>query len=269
MKGTPEYQYASGLNYKQSVNKASFEGLLEPELAKIGFSKAMMKKWVQLDSDNKENVVRVAEQIEDTEKALLKQIQENSDEKVYDKKTIDQLKKRKLVNNVSLKFYIVTRGENFQPVRVKLETDLTAEMLRSGAWKDAKFKKFNFNATGAVTEGGHLHPLLKVRNHFREIFLEMGFNEMPTNRYVESSFWNFDTLFQPQSHPARDMHDTFFLKNPVSCKDFPQEFGERVKEIHEKGGYGSLGYKYNWDVKEAKKNLLRTHTTAVSSQMLY
>ena len=92
---------------------------------------------------------------------------------------------------------------------------------------------------------------------------------MPTNRYVESSFWNFDALFQPQSHPARDMHDTFFLKNPVNCKSVPKEYMEKVKEVHSKGGYGSKGYSYDWDEEEAKKNLLRTHTTAVSSQMLY
>lgn len=34
---------------------------------------------------------------------------------------------------------------------------------------------------------------------------------MPTNNFIESSFWNFDSLFQPQQHPARDQHDTFFL----------------------------------------------------------
>jgi phenylalanyl-tRNA synthetase alpha chain len=39
---------------------------------------------------------------------------------------------------------------------------------------------------------------------------------MPTNRWVESSFWNFDALFQPQSHPARDSHDTFFLSSACS-----------------------------------------------------
>lgn len=38
------------------------------------------------------------------------------------------------------------------------------------------------------------------------------FTEMPTNNFIESSFWNFDALFQPQQHPARDAHDTFFLK---------------------------------------------------------
>ncbi|NXO46516.1 SYFA ligase, partial [Locustella ochotensis] len=37
------------------------------------------------------------------------------------------------------------------------------------------------------------------------------FTEMPTDNFVESSFWNFDALFQPQQHPARDQHDTFFL----------------------------------------------------------
>ena len=65
---------------------------------------------------------------------------------------------------------------------------------------------------------------------------------MPANKYVESSFWNFDALFQPQQHPARDAHDTFFLSEPATCKTFPQEYLERVKKVHSKGGYGSLGY---------------------------
>jgi phenylalanyl-tRNA synthetase alpha chain len=56
---------------------------------------------------------------------------------------------------------------------------------------------------------------MKVRQEFREIFFEMGFQEMPTNCFAESSFWNFDALFQPQQHPARDAHDTFFLKGII------------------------------------------------------
>lgn len=88
---------------------------------------------------------------------------------------------------------------------------------------------------GAPVAGGYLHPLLKVpppppfpppphflcpealaavaqvRTQFKKIFTQMGFEEMPTNNFVESSFWNFDALFQPQQHPARDAHDTFFL----------------------------------------------------------
>ena len=50
---------------------------------------------------------------------------------------------------------------------------------------------------------------------------------------------------------------------------FPMEYLERVKRTHEKGGYGSTGYQYDWKFEEAQKNLLRTHTTAVSARLLY
>ncbi len=43
----------------------------------------------------------------------------------------------------------------------------------------------------------------------------------------------------------------------------------RVKAIHEKGGFGSIGYRYDFSETETKKNVFRTHTTAVSSRMLY
>lgn len=122
---------------------------------------------------------------------------------------------------------------------------------------------------GIKPPSGHLHPLLKVRTEFRQIFLEMGFTEMPTNNWVESSFWNFDALFQPQQHPARDAHDTFFISDPKKALNLPTDYLERVKEVHSNGGYGSQGYKYDWKIEEAEKNLLRTHTTAVSTRMLY
>ena len=116
---------------------------------------------------------------------------------------------------------------------------------------------------------GSLHPLLKVRDEFRQIFFELGFSEMPTNQYVESSFWNFDALFQPQQHPARDAHDTFFLSDPQTSDKLPKDYVEKVKKVHSEGGYGSIGYGYDWKIQEAQKLLLRTHTTAVSSHMLF
>lgn len=60
-------------------------------------------------------------------------------------------------------------------------------------------------------------------------------------RYVESSFWNFDVLFQPQQHPARDAHDTFFISDPERSYDFPEDYLQRVKKVHSEGGYGSRG----------------------------
>lgn len=137
--------------------------------------------------------------------------------------------------------------------------------------KSLIFTRLNLNALGQDPKGGQLHPLLKVRTEIRSILINMGFQEMPTNRWVESSFWNFDTLFQPQQHPARDAHDTFFLKNPTNAVRLPTKDGymQRVKDMHQTGGDISRGWRYDWSEKETAKNLLRTHTTAVSSRVLY
>lgn len=65
---------------------------------------------------------------------------------------------------------------------------------------------------------------------------------MPTNNFVESSFWNFDALFQPQQHPARDAHDTFFLSHPATSSNFPSDYLERVKNVHSNGGFGLVEF---------------------------
>ncbi|NP_001080851.1 phenylalanine--tRNA ligase alpha subunit B [Xenopus laevis] len=251
------------------------EGLLQAELmklpfAKVGFSKAMSNKWIRLDKAAAGGpcVYRVVETIEDTVKEKLQLILKGRADDVNEKDK-NELKKRKLVNEVTVKSYWVTKGSGFSTSITKQETDLTPEMIASGSWREKQFKGYNFNALGVMPECGHLHPLLKVRTQFRQIFLEMGFTEMPTNNFIESSFWNFDALFQPQQHPARDQHDTFFLQDPALATEFPMEYLERVKKVHSEGGYGSQGYKYDWSIHEAQKNILRTHTTAVSARMLY
>ncbi|KAJ8471827.1 hypothetical protein OPV22_026170 [Ensete ventricosum] len=63
-------------------------------------------------------------------------------------------------------------------------------------------------------------------------------------------FWNFDALFQPQQHADRDSHDTFLLKAPASTRFLPEDYVERVKLVHESGGYGSKGYGYDWKGKK-------------------
>ncbi|XP_036354496.1 phenylalanine--tRNA ligase alpha subunit-like [Octopus sinensis] len=89
------------------------------------------------------------------------------------------------------------------------------------------------------------------------------FREMETHNYVENSFWNFDTLFQPQKHPARDMHDTFFLSDPANS-DVPEgNYWQQVRDVHMRG------YQSDWDVRESQKNVLRTHTTAVTARTLF
>ncbi|KAK5636712.1 hypothetical protein RRF57_012424 [Xylaria bambusicola] len=120
---------------------------------------------------------------------------------------------------------------------------------------------------------GALHPLNKMRAEIRNIFFEIGFEEMPTDNFVESSFWNFDALYVPQQHPARDLQDTarrFYTSDPlVAGKPSDQTYWENVKAVHQDGKYGSIGYRYPWAADEAQRLVLRTHTTAVSANMLY
>jgi phenylalanyl-tRNA synthetase alpha chain len=236
--------------------------------AKIGFSKAMSSGWLRLEKNEggEPRVYRKVDRVVDNVANILKSI---SGGKEVEGGDLKELKKRKLVTNVTTKAFVVTKGERFTTTIEKPDTELTPEMIQSGNWKTKTFKPYNFKAKGVPLPCGHLHPLMKVRSEYREIFLQMGFTEMPTNNYVESSFWNFDALFQPQQHPARDAHDTFFIEDPEKSHVFPEDYLQRVKEVHETGGYGSQGYKYSWKREEAQKNIMRTHTTAVSARMLY
>ncbi|XP_020272856.1 phenylalanine--tRNA ligase alpha subunit, cytoplasmic-like [Asparagus officinalis] len=262
LNGSPEAQVFSAVP-PEGIPRAELEKKVGSQIFKIGSSQAVKNKWVEI---GKQLVSRKVENVEDTLKDLLKSIE---DGKVVDDKDIAALKKRKLITLQTWKGYSLRKGPMYAPERKKFATDLTREHLLRGDWKDLEFKDYNLDVQEQPIEIGYLHPLLEVREAIQNIFLQMGFEEMPTNNFVESSFWNFDALFQPQQHPARDSHDTFFLKVPSTTRELPEDYLEKVKQVHEIGGYGSMGYRYKWKREEAEKNLLRTHTTAVSTRMLY
>ena len=183
------------------------------EAGELGFRQAMTMRWVGLDkSDGEPKVVRKVESIQDRTLEVLTALNEDREPLGgLSAAEITSLTKRKLLTSSQWKTFYLNKGPKFALERKKPATDLTHDMLKKGTWRDAPFKEYNFSALGTPYGGGALHPLLKVRTQFRKIFTQMGFEEMPTNAYVESSFWNFDALFQPQQHPARDAHDTFFL----------------------------------------------------------
>ncbi|KAL3077587.1 hypothetical protein niasHT_033697 [Heterodera trifolii] len=246
---------------KTEIDKTSF--------GPIGLGKAMQCGWVGMDTrDGVPLVVRKVANAEDAAKEQLKLVKNGKGDQLTTQ-CVAQLKKRKWIMESAIKALSVAKGPNFTTTVQKQELDLTSEMIASGSWRGKQFKQYNFSAMGVPPPSGHLHPLLKVRAEFRDIFFQMGFSEMPTNRFVESSFWNFDALFQPQQHPARDSHDTFFLSKPALSTEFPQDYLESVRKVHSEGGFGSIGYRYDWKLEEAQKNLLRTHTTAVSARQLY
>jgi phenylalanyl-tRNA synthetase alpha chain len=260
--GSPEAQVFNFLSSRQGAATNGDIDAALGEVAKIGFSLAMKNKWIQVDKATKQ-VTAATTSITDATQADLVAFPD------LPKERLDQLKKRKLVQLVKSTSFHSRRTESFSTDVRKKETAITAEMCSKGTWAAESFKPINLtNVSGIPCQGGHLHPLMKVKQEIRQILLLMGFEEMPTNRWVESSFWNFDSLFQPQQHPARDAHDTFFIESPSRAQNIPRDYLERVKEMHEHGGHGSTGWNYTWSEDEARKTILRTHTTAVSARML-
>lgn len=222
----------------------------------LGSKYAFKNKWIKKENGK---LFKNIDNVDDKIAELLRNLS------IVEEKDFNELKRRKLVEVCKSNEYIITKGPEFG-ISENFETELTAELVQN--FQNQTFKKYNFNSTGNIPICGSLHPLLKIREEFKNIFIEMGFTEMRTNRYVESSFWNFDSLFQPQCHPARDAHDTFFLKTPEYSEEPNKEYLEEVKNMHENGGYGSIGHKSIWSVEESMKNVLRTHTTACSARYL-
>lgn len=145
---------------------------------------------------------------------------------------------------------------------------LTAEMLKDGSWKDVEFRPYDVTAAAEPSYPGKEHPLVSVFEKTRRVFLEMGFEETESG-YVESSFWDFDALFQPQDHPARDMQDTFYVSNPARTRLPDERLVKQVADTHEgNGDCGSVGWRYKWSRELSEKTVLRTHTTASTVRAL-
>ena len=129
---------------------------------------------------------------------------------------------------------------------------------------------FNVEAEAQTPRTGKKHYYRNILHYARQTWMEMGFQEMGGD-YVVPSFLNFDALYTPQDHPAREMHDTFFVENPETAD--LAEYGEKVEQIkdtHENGwSTGSKGYGGDWSEEEAEKNVVRTHTTAISARRLH
>ena len=175
---------------------------------------------------------------------------------------------------------------------------ITHEDLESGAWKEIEYRQYDVNLEADIVYPAKIHPLRKIIEQTRRAFLEMGFAEV-VSPMVESAFWNFDALFQPQDHPAREMQDTFYMRHPAKAPlPTPQhspailagfkpaqpqsskaklgqvgpamlDIVDQVKQTHETGWTtGSEGWGYTWSPERSEQVVLRTHTTAATIRAL-
>jgi phenylalanyl-tRNA synthetase alpha chain len=142
--------------------------------------------------------------------------------------------------------------------------ELTHNIVRTGLWKGKKFKPVDVGKTGKLDKKfapGNRQPYNQFLWDVRQKMIELGFKEM-TGTLVETEFWNFDALYQPQHHPARTWTQTYSLKYPKFGELPNKKIVDGVKKSHENG------WKYKWDPRTAMKLMPRAHTTCLSARTL-
>ncbi|MXY27151.1 phenylalanine--tRNA ligase subunit alpha [Candidatus Poribacteria bacterium] len=103
----------------------------------------------------------------------------------------------KLANEVR-----TTLTEAFEGVTERLHRQQREQQLQAEA--------IDITLPGRKPAYGKAHPVMQVLERIEAIFGQMGF-EVVTGPDVETEYYNFDALNTPADHPARDLHDTFYL----------------------------------------------------------
>ena len=123
-------------------------------------------------------------------------------------------------------------GQLVNDVRAAVETALEqqSELIERAAM-DAKLKSETLDVTmpGEEVTLGHKHPLTKVLDEIKDIFIGLGF-QIAEGPEVELDHYNFEALNIPKDHPARDTQDTFYIPDNVVLRTQPSGMQVRTME---------------------------------------
>ncbi|MBI4158860.1 phenylalanine--tRNA ligase subunit alpha [Candidatus Woesearchaeota archaeon] len=190
--------------------------------------------------------------------------------KDLDKEIITELKSRKEIIKEDIEkereVFLTPLGKELlkENLKINLLESLTPEMLREKSFAGKKFRRYDIKINVPRIYNGRRHFVNQAIDYARRVWTDLGFKEM-SGPIINTSFWNFDALFQPQDHPARDLQDSIFLNKK---RELPEFFKDKVKDMHELGYEKSKGWQYSWDEEVAKKLVMRTHTTVLSALTL-
>lgn len=151
--------------------------------------------------------------------------------------------------------------------------ELTHDIILTGLWKDRKFKPVNVEVVRKKLDrtkivSGKRQPYDYFLMQVRKKLVQMGFIEM-TGPTIEMEFWNFDALYQPQNHPARNWSSTYSIKYPKFGSLPAKAIVSKVKATHENGWKtGSTGWGYKWSEKKASQLMPRAHDTAITPRYM-
>ncbi|HYK12864.1 MAG TPA: phenylalanine--tRNA ligase subunit alpha [Burkholderiales bacterium] len=104
-------------------------------------------------------------------------------------------------------------GARFNTAKEQIETALTAQRQKIQAAKlDAQLalEALDVTLAGRGIHAGGLHPVTRTLERIERLFHSIGF-EVADGPEIETDYYNFTALNQPENHPARSMHDTFYL----------------------------------------------------------
>ncbi len=227
---------------------------------KIGFGQLRKKGLVKVEGTS---VTKVAGTSTDADEAALRK------PTAADPKTKELIKRGILqeCETVRNEIAITAAGLALAQLGFDLQEEtgtLTRDQILSGSWKTANLRRYDITKLPKKAYPGKVHPYQRIIGEMREILLDMGFTEL-YGSIIQQSYWNFDALFQPQDHPAREMQDTFYLNETLPL---PEGY-EKVKAMHISGGdTSSTGWGGSWKEEKAEQCVLRTHTTSLSIQYL-
>src|SRR3989344_1360190 len=261
-KGLPERRFLKLLDREKTINELR-EQLNQDE---VNVSLGILKNRGLIQIGEKIKRLKEKDKIleltqEFLEKLPLDLSKLSAEEKfVYNefKKRRDIIKTR-LVKEREIKLTKLGEELSKENLKLNLIETLTSDILKNKSWKGKRFRRYDIKINVPKIYGGRRHFVNDAKDYIKKILIDMGFKEMRGN-LIQTSFWNFDALFVPQDHPAREMQDTFFVagKKPVDMR----EFIEKVKKSHEEN------WKYKWNLRDAEKLVLRTHTTVLSALTL-
>lgn len=281
-RGLPERRLIIALEKlggKATCNKAYEKADLEKQFIPIALGWAQKKKWTTLDA--KTNTLYVVKKPEKgTDETLLELLSRKDKVNVEEldselRKAVQVLKGRKLLDieeKTKRTIELTEAGKTTLRREIKAVaevTQLTQELIISGKWRKVKLQKYNIQAPVAKTWPGKKHSYLQFLEEVIEKLVALGFKEM-RGTFVETSFFNFDALYTPQDHPAREVSSIYFVKSPKEGSiDAYKKFTDNVKKTHEDGWKtGSTGWGYKYSLKEAKRLILRGHGTCLSARTL-
>ncbi|HJU03595.1 MAG TPA: phenylalanine--tRNA ligase subunit alpha [Nitrospiraceae bacterium] len=147
-------------------------------------------------------------------------------------------------------------------------SQLTPDLLKDGAWRTRRFRKYTISLRPPRVAIGKRHAYREFLDLVKYKLVSLGFQEM-RGPLIETEFWNMDSLYMPQFHPARAIHDVYFVKEPAYGRQDDEPFLSRVAEAHQNGGdTGSTGWGYAYDRRRSQRLVLRSQGTAVSARTL-